>query len=470
MAFLGFTSTELRTYLIMGLCWIEIVQVNLMEQPYARSLVVCDVPTNTTPGALFSGSKYCGDRLHVINVGAEISGMGQSLENVGRITITLFVSAYADNGRRPAAILGQFMLFASTLLFAIAGFFTSLAMPIFIVAQWLQGMSGIGILDQIITGDVALTSGDSVGVYNRKNMYIAVLCVVLFPMVLYVQYAEILEFTRVWILVNMLNLAALLLLLFFFPETLPEEKRGKESNVFKMVVKELQTFRDLVTTNTLVRWRLVEIFLIGLSDPAAIAMPFFMANFALPQFYALLYSMGPGLALAPFFIPLAPYLHKRFGYRNGWQICYWGQRVFTTPFVIGLPGVLHPMLKSYWGIPGPVVSGLLAMPFCGFFSIVSAVELRIVGQENNAKYQAMVQLVGFFTGALSSAAYSWLFDAEATTPIMKVLPYYFAAFGGLLQIPVWYFKLRPIQLAECDKLTEEMEKEAEKTEEEKKTD
>lgn len=28
-----------------------IVVVNMLEQPYARSLVVCDVPVNTTEGA-----------------------------------------------------------------------------------------------------------------------------------------------------------------------------------------------------------------------------------------------------------------------------------------------------------------------------------------------------------------------------------------------------------------------------------
>ncbi|CAE7235018.1 unnamed protein product [Symbiodinium sp. CCMP2592] len=112
----GFTPLEAQTYLILTICWVSIVVVNQLEQPYARSLVQCDVPVNTTEGAEFSGSQYCGHRLHVIGAGAEISGWGQSLENVGRVAITLFVSGFADYGRKRAALVGQFLITMSTVL------------------------------------------------------------------------------------------------------------------------------------------------------------------------------------------------------------------------------------------------------------------------------------------------------------------------------------------------------------------
>lgn len=49
-------------------------------------------------GADFSGSTFCGNRLHVIDVGTEISGKGQSLENAAR-QIQVFAyhnAAYAE--------------------------------------------------------------------------------------------------------------------------------------------------------------------------------------------------------------------------------------------------------------------------------------------------------------------------------------------------------------------------------------
>ena len=105
----GLTALEVKTQLILSVCIISTMVADMMDQPYARSLVQCDVPVNTTEGAEFSGSKLCGNRLHVIGVGAEVSGWGQSFGNAGRLFITLFLSGLADYGRRRAALLGQFL-------------------------------------------------------------------------------------------------------------------------------------------------------------------------------------------------------------------------------------------------------------------------------------------------------------------------------------------------------------------------
>eukprot|EP00434_Breviolum_minutum_P032281 symbB.v1.2.028545.t1/scaffold3031.1/size66479/2 len=252
---LGFTPLEVRTYLILTLCWVSIVVVNLLEQPYARSLIHCDVPVNQTEEGSFSGSKYCGNRLYVIDMGTHVSGKGQSLENVGRILITLFVSGFADYGRKRAALLGQFLITLSTALFAIAMFLPQgLAIPTYIIAQGLQGMSGIGILDQIVTGDVALILNDAVGVYSRKGIVSAFLMIILIPIIVYVQYAEITDFTYVWSGIVSLNTFAMILLYFFFPETLhkkekEEEKKKEEvTSLAGVAVDEMKTFRKIVKT------------------------------------------------------------------------------------------------------------------------------------------------------------------------------------------------------------------------------
>jgi len=455
MAVLGFTPLELRTYFILTLCWLSIVVVQILEQPYARSLVVCETPTNTTPGAPFSGSKYCGDRLHVINVGTEFSGKGQSLENIGRICITLFVSGFADGGRRRAVILGQFLIFFSTLLFFLAGFVSSYAIPIYIVAQWIQGMSGIGILDQIITGDVALLTGDSVGVYNRKNTFLAVMIFVFFPVVAYVQYAEFADFTYVWLAVNILNFSALVLLIVFFPETISAEQKQQDVGVLQVVTGELRTFWELISSNLLIRYRLFEQFLLGLGDATSILLPHLMAVFGTSQFMALVLGFGPGMLLSPFFMPLAPFLHRRLGYWNAWRLHYCYTKFAHISFLLGVPGLCYPMLQQFMGIPGPIALGLFQIPICGWGTIISAVEIRMIGQKNNAKYQAMTQLVSFVTQAVSSVMYSKAFDAEATTNFGKNLPYYVAVVWALLTLPGFFLHQGPLHREECDKLEKE---------------
>lgn len=103
-----------------------------------------------------------------------------------------------------------------------------LAIPTYILAQGLQGMSGIGILDQIVTGDVALILNDGVGVYSRKGIVSAFLMVILVPIIVYVQYAEITDFTWVWTGIVSLNTFAMVLVFFFFPETLHKKSEKEE--------------------------------------------------------------------------------------------------------------------------------------------------------------------------------------------------------------------------------------------------
>mmetsp|Transcript_71514 Transcript_71514/g.165365 ORF Transcript_71514/g.165365 Transcript_71514/m.165365 type:complete len:478 (+) Transcript_71514:88-1521(+) len=460
----GFTTLELRTYLVLSLCWLSIVQVNLLEQPYARSLVTCDTPVNTTEGAPFSGSRFCGDRLHVINVGAEISGVGQSLENVGRILICLFVSGWADRGRRRAAILGQSLILLSTVLFFLAGFASSLALPLYAVAQGLQGMSGIGILDQIVTGDVALRNGDSVGVYRRKGMFVMCMGIVFAPLVGYVQFAEFSDFTWIWLAVNLLNLTALGLLAAVFPETLQAEP-AEEVGLMRTVVKELRTFRDLVKSNLFVRYRLADNVAAGMCDATSIIFPFLMAHFGFSQFQALVVCAGPALLLGPVFFQLVPYLHKRMGYRQASLLCFWVNKLVTLWFLAGLPGLgNHPMLMKFWSVPGPIAMALSLLPLNGWPTILAAIEIRLVGQANNAKYQAINQLTGFACGFASSFVYSRLFDAEATTTAGKVLPYYFSCAWLLVQLLLFCCGSLEPMLLECDKITSEEAEELVKAE------
>ena len=465
---LGFTPLEVRTYLILTLCWVSIVVVNLLEQPYARSLIHCDVPVNQTEEGSFSGSKYCGNRLYVIDMGTHVSGKGQSLENVGRILITLFVSGFADYGRKRAALLGQFLITLSTALFAIAMFLPQgLAIPTYIIAQGLQGMSGIGILDQIVTGDVALILNDAVGVYSRKGIVSAFLMIILIPIIVYVQYAEITDFTYVWSGIVSLNTFAMILLYFFFPETLHKKEKEEETkkeevtSLAGVAVDEMKTFRKIVKTHPYVGYRLCEDFLVKLADCGAIAMPFMMAQFQFSQFHAMVFQFIPQLVGGVLLGGLIAKFCKSYGTRNVWVRCFFFHRSTSI-----MNAFLMPV--TIFGIPYPLLGGLMHLPLSGFPALLQAVEIRLVGQETNAKYQAMQQLTGFVSGAITSWFYSAIFFGEATSYARIVAPYAISAvFMAANIIPFW-LTTGPMQLNECDKLDQETLAEMKKKAEEEK--
>eukprot|EP00437_Effrenium_voratum_P027236 CAMPEP_0181399434 /NCGR_PEP_ID=MMETSP1110-20121109/1592_1 /TAXON_ID=174948 /ORGANISM="Symbiodinium sp., Strain CCMP421" /LENGTH=614 /DNA_ID=CAMNT_0023521491 /DNA_START=35 /DNA_END=1877 /DNA_ORIENTATION=+ len=455
---LGFTPLEVRTYLILTVCWISIVVVNMLEQPYARSLVVCDVPVNTTEGADFSGSTFCGNRLHVIDVGTEISGKGQSLENVGRILITLFVSGFADYGRKRAALLGQFLITLSTVLFAMAQFLPAgLAIPTYIIAQGLQGMSGIGILDQIVTGDVALQLGDSIGVYSRKGIVSALLMVLLVPIIVYVQYAEITDFTWVWTGIVVLNTIALFLIHFFFTETMTvtpkkvEESQSHElsfKGITKIAADELKTFHSIIKTHSYVGYRLGEETLNKLSDAGVIGMPFMMAQFHFSQFDAFIFNFVPMLVGGVLLGGVVANLCRKHGSRTVWKNVYAYHRSTTVMNCLLMP-------VRIFGFPYPLLGNLLHLPLAGFPALQQAVEIRLIGQETNAKYQAMSQLIAFFCGAITSWMYTKIFFAEASTYLRVVAPYMVSGCFLLATVPLFLLKLSPQLLSECDKLDQE---------------
>lgn len=459
----GFTPLEAQTYLILTICWVSIVVVNQLEQPYARSLVQCDVPVNTTEGAEFSGSQYCGHRLHVIGVGAEISGWGQSLENVGRVAITLFVSGFADYGRKRAALVGQFLITMSTVLFAMAQFLpTSLGIPTYIIAQGLQGMSGIGILDQIITGDVALQLNDTVAVYGRKQLFSTMMFFIMIPLIVYVQYAEITDFTFVWGAIVVLNTTAFVLLYLFFPETLHKKEDKKDFENFSIIgvaKEELRHFRSLFVQHPYIGPKICEELFNKMADCASIGLPFLMAHFAFSQFDALIFTWVPMIVGGFLLGGLVPALCAKHGHAKVWDGCFWYWRTTTV-----LIAFMNP-LRFLGLIPMPILGAFIHLPLAGWPAVAQGVEIRLIQQENNAKYQAMLQLIGFMCGSVTSALYPHIFYAEATTYAYKVIPYALSASFILCTIPIYMYYCGPQQLAMCAQIDKEAK---EKWEEEKK--
>ncbi|CAE7928186.1 unnamed protein product [Symbiodinium necroappetens] len=448
----GLTALEVNTQLILSVCIISTMVADMMDQPYARSLVQCDVPVNTTEGAEFSGSKLCGNRLHVIGVGAEVSGWGQSFGNAGRLFITLFLSGLADYGRRRAALLGQFLATLSAVLFASAQFLpTSLSFPSYILGKGLQGMSGLGILQEIITGDVALQLNDTVAVYGRRQVLHSCILVMIVPINLYVQWVEMTDFTYISAVVVVLNLSALTLLSLFFPETLTSKKEKKDIRQFSilgLVKDEIQNFRSLIQSHDYISLRMAEEVVSKMAALDAIGLAFLMANFNFSQFDALVFTSLPAILGGVSLSWVVPRMCRQFGHKIVMKSCILYYR---------LSGCILAFLQpfSFLGIPMPLIGLALHLPLSGIQAVGQGIEIRLVQQENNAKFQAMCQMLGFLCGSITSGLYPQLFNAEASTYGGKVLPYAVSAFINALSIPVFLFLTGPMMLAECEKVDKE---------------
>jgi len=451
---LGFSDLEVRTYGILCLCGGLQILINQIEQPYARSLVVCDTPVNTTVGAEPSGSSMCGDRLHVIGEGAHLSGYGDSFENIGRFLITLFVSVFADShGRKAAALVGWVLITASVLCFFLASFIRPWARVLFVTAQGLQGMSGIGLIADIVARDLASTcEGDPTALYGRRNFLGQMLGILFFGMVLVIQYSQITEFRPVWLSILLVSLAVLGAMVFRFPETqaMSDRKNGFEGKTtFGVVREEVRVYRNIMADNYFVRSSIRTDILRNLSGGFMIIfLPWMMAVFGYTQLDLML-MMAPCIIISVVSAPLIPALCARYGHRRVLNIN------FCLDFAIEWLGIPN-LTRSIGFLPAPVLYAWIKTPMGGVTSVTEAVAARYIPSSIGAKVAAMNQLIGFLSGAVSSIMYTRVFDAEATTPVRRVAPMILASTLKTIGAVLYVRGHRRIVLEECDKLTEEL--------------
>jgi len=466
----GFTRIEAQTYLILSVAGGLQLFINQIEQPYARSLVVCDVPINITAGAEPSGSSTCGDRLRVIGEGALLSGGGESLESVGRFLITLFVSGFADaRGRKAAAVVGWALITASVAAFFLASFVRPWARVLFIVAQGLQGMSGIGLILDIVTRDIAASmAGDTTGFFARKNMFGMLMGMVFFCMVLYIQHSQITEFRSVWGIILLATIVVMLLLVFVFPETQADENRKKigSSSVLGMVQDEVSTYVRIIKNNRFIKLSIVEaMFGIAAGGFAGILTPWIMAVFGFSQFQIMMMLL-PQVILSLFCQPIIPFACSKYGHRSVFRFAYWADRAID---VMCLP----LLTSSFGGFPFPVLFAYLKTPFVGAGSVMESISSKLVSPQESAKYSAIVQLNMFFVGSMSSLMFSRIFNSEATTLVGKISPFILSSSLKLCGVLVYLYGWGQLTLEACDAISADVAKEAEekeKLEGDKKTD
>jgi len=458
---LGFTKLEVRSYFILCTASAIKILINQLEQPYARSLVICDTPVNTTEGAEFSGSRYCGNRLRVIGQGAQVWGRGDSLENLGRLLITLFLSGYVvSSGRKAAAVVGWVFIMASTVLFLLAELVWWSWSPVFfIVAQALQGMSGLNLVGEIVIADIA-RKGDSVGVYTRRDWLVAVLGLAFHGGAMYVQLMEITDFRLTWAVINLANLAVMMLLLSIFPETQPEEQRsGASPSIPKLMANELRAYRDLCTRSSFVRCVLMETCFRTMADGlGSIAAPVAMAYYGFSQVVAVLLIV-PVMMLMAVFTPLMQFVCKRLGHRRAFLYAFMYDKVLALAVV-----PVQCYVSQTVGLPFWTLSAFARTAVSGMGSVNSSLVLKLVEQKDLPKLAAMNQIIHFLANSISSAMYSAVFDAEATTYRHMMVPFVISALCQIASIYVFYNGNGPVLLEQCDQLTLDAKKEAQGSE------
>merc|ERR1712113_457202 len=245
-------------------------------------------------------------------------------------------------------------------------------------------------------------------------------CMAVFgPAVMYVVVAEFTDFTWAWLGMVGINLFTVLALTFGFPETLQEIDAGLEQrSILQICIQELQGFRSLITTNPVIKYRLMQSFVEGLGNAACVHLPFAMAHFG----FSMVEAFGTGLpafATGAMFMPLIPALCKKCGYRPVFIACFCYTKLLDVAQTYFCLSTFHGAPAASWlAIVGSVLSGWGA-------SVWPAVEIRLVGQENNAKYQAMAQLAAFVCGSVSSFVYlDLLFNPKASTFFGKTVQYW----------------------------------------------
>mmetsp|Transcript_41494 Transcript_41494/g.129037 ORF Transcript_41494/g.129037 Transcript_41494/m.129037 type:complete len:469 (+) Transcript_41494:79-1485(+) len=442
-------TRQLRIIIYLGAaaCGVLIL-INFAEQPFARSLVTCDVPLNTSSGAVFSGSAWCGDRLYVIDSGQRLCGMGQVLEQLSRLCMIVLVSSVADVwGRKAALLIGLSSVAGSTVLFLAACLFRPLSKPLYALAQGLQGAHGMESLLGIVHNDLSheMSGPESLRLFAWRDKVMALTFFFFGAGGLSLQAVDMTDFTVFW--AKQVAVAAILAAaaLLWMPETLPEEKRrGQHGSVLRLVLDELNAYLALVRERRILAHIGVYAALHGARGAVFTTFfPWLMAFFGYTQAMAIL-ALWPMIILKFPAINLYTWLARRCGHRRVFEATTALQIVQTFAFLPFIAG-------SGTGPPNMAFLKLyLGLLFEGRNSAFSSVTSRIVGPEDAAKFNGFAGMAMLVCGMASTYIYAMAFDARATTYLGRLGVVIVEAVFCAIQAVVYYCSIRGDVVRELD--------------------
>ena len=133
-----------------------------------------------------------------------------------------------------------------------------------------------------------------------------------------------------------------------------------------------------------IKYSLLAALISGLGDCTPIIGPFFMSHFNFSQFEGLL-VLGKCMVIGACCMPLMPALKDKCGYRTVLLISFWLPK--TLDFVKFTPA----FLCSFCSTPVPTLCLYMCCPLSGGGTLQDALRVRLIREDEMAKFQAMKQ-------------------------------------------------------------------------------
>jgi len=385
------------------------VLVNQLEGPFARSIVACDTPVNTTVGAEKALSNRCGDRLYVIGEGARLSAKGQSLENFCKILMALLLGNLVNIfGRKPMMILAIGSMWLSVLLFVAASVIPPLSATCFIIAQGIQGMATGDMLANIVFADLAAAAGASgADILVKKDQILGGTMFLCFWLAQLIASFELTEYLIMWLAISVVITFAMYACLMKFPETMVKKSDDDAKLSFgEKLMEELSLYKRMFVEKKIVCWCMIDAFLSGLGQDsrAGFWAPFMMVCYGYTQ-QQIVVRLLPFTILAGITGPWVNNYCKKVGFTKG----MW--RAVVTVKTFGW--TLMPLCVTCWWMPW--FTKACYMPLGGYGSVFLHVRNKMVGEKMMPKMESMQFLNYFAAQAIGSNVHWVMFNERAKT-------------------------------------------------------
>eukprot|EP00404_Azadinium_spinosum_P062804 CAMPEP_0180705446 /NCGR_PEP_ID=MMETSP1038_2-20121128/7683_1 /TAXON_ID=632150 /ORGANISM="Azadinium spinosum, Strain 3D9" /LENGTH=430 /DNA_ID=CAMNT_0022737325 /DNA_START=55 /DNA_END=1344 /DNA_ORIENTATION=- len=376
------------------------------KKPFARTLIRCDVPVNAT-----TGSKWCGDRLEVIDAGNKLASLGATIESVCTAPMVILSGFFADRwGRKTVMLMSTTGVTISIALLYFATTLLALAWPLFILANAVLGLSCIGFIIELIPSDLALRPGaDSTAIFAVKAIVQALGEGMGLMIGSQIQALELTDYTSVWMKVLLVCALFMPLVMFFLPETQAVSTRGSERSG---LASEFAGYKQIWYEFPMFKYMLLDAFLNGQIFALPVQIPTILLGHHDFTQKASVIATFPLVCLAPISTPWLGLIQKKFGHRRGWEMFYWCRLIAMS--------ILLYLASTHYAIT--LLSLLASMCFIGFFPVWHACRLRLLGEKFNAKGTGLCQIAGIAGVAGSNFIMGAMFSAKANTYTEKSLP------------------------------------------------
>lgn len=385
------------------------VLVNQLEGPFARSIVVCDTPLDTSPGAESVLSKRCGDRAYVIGEGARLSAKGQGLENFCKIFMALLLGNLVNVfGRKPMMLLAIGSMWLSVLLFVVASSLPAVAYPCFVVAQGIQGMATGDMLANIVFADLAAAAGaEGANIMVKKDQILGGTMLGCFWLAQLIASLELTDYLIMWLCIAAVITCAMYMCILKFPETMVKKSEDDAKlSLGEKLIEELSLYKRMFVEKPIVCWCMFDGFLSGLGQDsrAGFWAPFMMVCYGYTQQQIVL-RLLPITILANRTGPMVNNYCQKVGYATG----MWRAAVVIKTF----GWTLMPLCVTCWWMPW--FTKACYMPLGGYGAVLTFMRNKMVGEKMIPKFESMQFLNYYAAQTIGSNVHMYMFNERANT-------------------------------------------------------